>query len=374
MAADTALWRGNVAQQRMNGLSEVRASRAADVDVSQSRSRMRAGAGVLVRIVASGALLWFLLRNVAVIDVVRLLGESTKRWPYLVLAAVSPVVGILIGALRWRVLLRAQGVPLAVAQLMKANLVGMFYNQFLPSTIGGDVARSYWVSGLIASAHGESSPSSSAVVNLTVVGVDRLVGVFGILTAGMLAAIASPSTVRQVPGIWAVFLAGMIAVGMLVLLLRIPPRAAARRVLGIGVLARLRSKAVMIFRALDAYRAQPKPLLVAFSLSLVLQCNVILQYWFLAVALGITLSILQLAVLVPIVDLISMIPITINGIGLRENALNALGGPLGVTVADAVSLAWAFLVIRISYALVGGVVQFGKGPWRALSTRTVRSQ
>jgi hypothetical protein len=60
-----------------------------------------------------------------------------------------------------------------------------------------------------------------------------------------------------------------------------------------------------------------------------------------------------------------MIPITINGIGLRENALNTLAGPLGVGTANAVSLAWAFFVIRTAYGLIGGIVQLGKGPWHS---------
>ena len=62
-------------------------------------------------------------------------------------------------------------------------------------------------------------------------------------------------------------------------------------------------------------------------------------------------------VVIPVVMLISMIPVTINGIGLRESSLVMLGAPFGLNASSAVALACAFVAITFVYALLGALVQ-----------------
>ncbi|MCG7852634.1 MAG: flippase-like domain-containing protein [Methanosarcinaceae archaeon] len=316
----------------------------------------------VLRILASGALVWFVLRKISAGELLDVWIRTIDHWPYLVLALAIPAIGVTVSALRLRILLEAQGIRLPLIELCKANLVGAFYNQIFPSTIGGDVARGFWISRLKAFAVEKTAPSESILVSFTAIGVDRVIGAFGILVTGLLAAIVSPSIVRQAPGLGAVLplvAAGIIA---LALLPRIPARSAGRWLFSISILRKLREKAVMIYGALKAYRTFRRYLAVAFLLSMGLQLTIIAQYWTLAIALQIGVSLWALAILIPIVTLISMLPITINGIGLRENALYVLGVSLGFNASSAVALAWAFLVCKLFWAMPGALMHLQKRP------------
>ena len=87
-----------------------------------------------------------------------------------------------------------------------------------------------------------------------------------------------------------------------------------------------------------------------------IQILIIIQYKVLAVALGIDVSPWGLAVVIPIVTVVALIPVTINGIGLRESSLAVLGAMLGLTVADAVALGWLVWAAALFYGVVGGFV------------------
>ena len=73
--------------------------------------------------------------------------ESMSRlaWWALPLAVLLQVLALLIGAFRWHMLLSLQGVPYSVAQIIRAFFIGAFFNNFLPSTTGGDVYRIYHI-------------------------------------------------------------------------------------------------------------------------------------------------------------------------------------------------------------------------------------
>ncbi len=317
-----------------------------------------------LRALASATLLWLLLRNVEAAAILRLLGRAVENWPLLLIAAIMPGIGVVIGAWRWKVLLETQGIRAPTIELCKANLVGTFYNQMLPSTIGGDVARIYWVSTVTATTRRDGlAAERRTLVNLTVVGVDRIVGMVGILATGLLAALLSPAIAQQVPGLWVILIiAGIGTIGV-ALLPHLPARSIGRRIFSVSLLARARDRAATIYRALKAYQGKRRPLFGAFLLSLCMQLNIIVEYWLLSAALGIGLSVWELAVLVPIVSMISMIPITINGIGLRENALNTLGVSFGLNPENAIALAWSFLALKIMLAAFGGLIQL-VGPQR----------
>jgi hypothetical protein len=63
-----------------------------------------------------------------------------------------------------------------------------------------------------------------------------------------------------------------------------------------------------------------------------------------------------LAVIVPIVSLLTILPISINGIGVREVGFAAVGAAFGLSIDGAIALAWLFLLIATLYALVGGLI------------------
>jgi hypothetical protein len=111
-----------------------------------------------------------------------------------------------------------------------------------------------------------------------------------------------------------------------------------------------------VLNGMTALRAAPGSLGSALVLSCILQAVVVCQFTILAAALDLGMDFAALAVIVPIVSLLTILPISINGIGVREVGFAAVGAAFGLSIDGAIALAWLFLLIATLYALVGGLI------------------
>ena len=302
--------------------------------------------GAWIRVAISIGLIYVVLQQTSLGEVGAVLGSTLERWPYLAVAALLPILGTLFAALRWWVLLGGLGATPGIRALYGAILVGSFFNYFLPSTIGGDVARSWWIQRTLG----------SGVLSLTVVGVDRLVGLVGICAVGLIAAAFQPSLVGGLPHIWVV--TAVIILGLAALAALHHPAAAVlgRWAFSLPVLRLVRDKAATAYKGLVSLRHAKWRLVAGFVFSIGLQVMIVLQFFAFSSALGSEISLAGVAVLVPVVTLVTLLPLTINGIGLRETALAVLGAAFGLTVEDAIAMAWLFLGVHLLYAVIGGLI------------------
>ncbi len=307
-----------------------------------------------LRVTTAVSLLGALLLLASPAAVGELLQGSIEHWELLAIAAVQPLFSVGLALLRWQLLLgRARSGP-SFGRLLSGYFVGLFYNQFLPSTIGGDVARAWWVGREV----GRMRRS------LAIVAVDRGIGLIGTLCVGAVAVLFHPSLLDVLPSLWAAI--ALVLLGFAALWFVGNARLQDR----VGSMLAGRGPA-LVHRAASVARdagasLQEAPLRAVWAVacSVGIQLNLVLHYFLLAKALGIGIPLLDLAVLIPVVTLISLIPVTINGIGLREGALVALGAPLGVDPAEAVALGALYLALLLPYAIAGGVLA-GVGRGRA---------
>lgn len=306
----------------------------------------------MLRIAVSVVLLTLLLQRITLAE----LGESFARalasWPLLLAAFAVPLAGLTLAALRWQKLMDVQGVFIPVPRYVMALLVGTFFNQTLPSTVGGDLARGVWV----------TKPGESPIVNLAVVTLDRAIGVFSLCLLALLCALTSPAVRQLVPALWVVpaSLAAMALV--LALLATRHARALGDRFFSRGVLRRYRDKAILVFDTLRAYRDQKAVLAWAVVLSIGLQLIIVMQAVLLATALDLQIPMGELALIVPVVTLVSLLPVTVNGLGLREGAFAVLGASFGISAADAVALGWLTVAGAVGYGIWGAVLHLsGRG-------------
>ena len=300
---------------------------------------------------ARRALLFALKLIVSVVLLVVLIrrSDAPRLWEYVRAASaawLATALGIyclmiVASAWRWGLLLAAQGVKVPAARLTESFLVATFFNNFLPSNIGGDVVR-------IADT---ASAAQSRTVAAAVVIVDRAIGLLGLVLLAALAATASRWAGREIVSsvlLWLTFGgAAAAAVAMLVapgrtMGLLSPLRALHPEWVG----ARLRQLTDVLAR----FREAPGPVLACFAGAVVVQALLVAFYAAVAHGLGVPVSTWHMAVVVPVSFLAQLLPISLNGFGVREAVFSYYFSRIGAPIEGAlvVSLLGAGLVMLFS--------------------------
>ena len=157
---------------------------------------------LLLKISLSVALILWITQDVALDSVFAVITESSGS--LLILAFSLFFVGYVIAAFRWRTLIRVQDGDAPIFFLVRSFMVALFFNNFLPSTVGGDVVRMYdsWRLG------------NSKTDAVTVVLVDRFLGVIVLFCFALLALVFDETVAGEVPFITAWVTAGLAGVGI----------------------------------------------------------------------------------------------------------------------------------------------------------------
>ena len=306
-----------------------------------------------LKLAVSVALVAWILSRAELSAVLATLSSADPR--FILLAAALNPLGYLASVSRWRLLIRAQGGDARLGFLVQSFLAGVFFNNLLPSTIGGDAIRVYDTARA-------GVPRAAAVA---VVVVDRFLGLLALAlfaVAGLLLSGAGA------PGFALWVTAGAVALALAAAVLFLPWRGSPRLVARLAALlpARLGALAGKVAGAALAFRGRGRVLAAAFAWSLVLQAAVVLNFWLLGRALGVEIGLARFFLVVPLALFVMMAPVSINAIGVRENVFAFLLAPFGVASAAAVGIAWLDYGLILVQALVGGAVY-------ALGRRGVRS-
>jgi len=297
-----------------------------------------------VQAIVTIVLLAVLLRRLD-LDALWALFRGLPLWFYLLSLAVV-LAGQVAYAWRWRLLLSAAGVPAPFSVVLRHYFVGIFVNNFLPSTVGGDVAKVYYLGRI----HGYRVVTAS-------VAIDRMLGV-GLLA--LLAAGALWASPVEAPRLTAAAVASTFVAGAALLLLTItsfgtgglPERVArlgARAVAAAGRLQRLR---------LDMAAPLASPAVIAKA------ALVVIGYAVAVTAIYLRFTQLQDAnsppalamfAVVTATTVLSNVPISLNGLGLREQLHASLLAPLGIAPEIAVAIS----LLLYGHLLVASLVGLG---------------
>lgn len=299
---------------------------------------------LLLRSAVSGFFLLVLVKGVDWSNVRELI--SGTNLVYLLLSFAISALLALVSAYKWSILIQAIGPKVGLWRLFQLYLVGYFFNNVLPGNVGGDVMRAYEVRRQI-------KDSSTAIASVF---VERFTG----LTALMLLATGSFVLHLQLfRDRWFAVALGAAIVGYsLVLVTLWQQRTVAwlqrwKRRSGIGQWI---SKLASLHAAIRSYGGHGKSLAWAMILSFIFYMLAVLNVYVSSLVFGVQISFLTLLVIVPMILVISMMPISLGGIGLQEWAYSytfqaiGAGGSLGLLVALLVR------VKNIVYGLLGGLL------------------
>jgi len=296
-----------------------------------------------LRILASGLLLALLLWRV---DLAQLsdLFSSVRFWP-LSVALVAWFCHLLLLNERWRRLLLAQGINLSYSRLLIYYMISFFFNNFLPAGLGMDVTRTVYVAK-------EKKRGSEVFASVL---TERVLGMVGILIFALGALVFYLNTsegrifallVVSIMAFTAVFIALFLRRGFLPGIRR---RVAAIRILKLG------ERAKQFYEALQLYRKRLRSVLCVIGISLFVQGFLVLLNYAAGLSLGLDLPLYSHLVYIPVISIIAIIPISINGIGVREWGYVFLFGLVGLSSGEALSLSLLFFAVGVVGSLSGGI-------------------
>lgn len=319
------------------------------------------GALVLsLKVLLSVALMAFLFARIPFSSVASALAHASRPW--LVAAFLVLVASNVLGSWQWDQLLAAVGIQIPFWKVCAYYHVGLFFNNFLPANIGGDLVR-------IADATRYDTTPATA---FSTVLMDRMVGTVAL--AGLALVTTLPAIDRfhltlaylalvgffvfSVIMIWAVFHPGLLP--------------ALERVLARIGLGSLKPHLDDLAARLADFRDQRGLMLRLVAVALIVQVSRIAVHVLVARSLGLHIPLAYFFLFVPLLAVIVSLPISLNGIGLREGAGVVLFGLIGVGRTQAFALQFTTYLVAVAVSLLGGLIFLVRTPRRRALARERR--
>jgi len=296
---------------------------------------------LLKLLVSVGLLAYFLSR----IHIERFIHTfATADYSWILLAMVVYLFTQGFSAVRWTVLARPLGIQTPFKDLVRYYLIGMFFNLFAPGTVGGDVSRIYYLVR-DEEAHALGRPVTTMPAAISVL-MDRAIGMVVLVWLGAVGLLlfpdfAVPHTVRVVTL--------LIALGFVIAVLLLPLLRPFLPLDGHPIVVKLRL-------ALRSYRMQWRALALGLLLSLVVHLIQAWMHTMMGRALGLDIPYSFCIIVYPLVGTFSAIPVSLNGLGLREGGYVYLLAVLGIGTEKAVAFGLLLFLIVALDSLIGGLL------------------
>jgi hypothetical protein len=299
---------------------------------------------LLLKITVSGCLLAYLF---SVADIDQFVSRITSLSPeFVVFGWFYYAICQWISAYRWQQFLTAEGANVPVGKLFNFYMIGMFLNNFIPGGLGGDVVKGYRL-------HQTINNTNLAIVSVF---LERLTGLLGLT---LIAVLATPfNLVKLQSDVTLLAVAGSVVfLLMVVLFIWCPPMARFNLWLAKTVFPHaFYEKLSQLYLALYSFRKHRKTLASATLISAVLQLMFAFYYALAAQALHIQIDFIYFVLFLPAITIITMVPLSIGGLGLREAVMISLFGSIGVSSADVLSISLSVYSINLLLSLFGGLL------------------
>jgi glycosyltransferase 2 family protein len=299
---------------------------------------------LLFKAAVSALLLYLSLRSVDLAVVGASLSRFHPGWIALSLLALTLQVGLM--AVRWSEIAAVCGAPLALPQATQISFIASFFNQVLPSSVGGDAAR-IW---LLTRSDGKWANATYSVL------IDRIVGVL-VLALIVIACLPWSLELIQNPLARAVLL--LIGAGSV---------GGAAVFLAIGIwhwpiLDRFMPTRHLVAAARNAWRLcrSSQPLATVTACSVAIHLLTVTSAWCCMKAVAAPVGFAPVLFLLPPVLLITTVPISIAGWGVRETSMVAAFSYAGLAQSDGLTLSILFGAVSFALGIIGGAVWIASG-------------
>lgn len=302
----------------------------------------------LIKIVLTLAIIVVLFARVDLRLMVQHLTRANTA--FLLLALALYFSAITLGAVKWRVVVRAQNLPASVGDLLTYSLVGLFFGNLLPSNVGGDVVRAYD----LMRATGRAEAAAISVL------VDRLMGLVAWFGAAVVMAALAALTLTRGSELQQIEIATVVVAAIstfasaLLFSRRVSKRT--KNIFEFGPLTRLRPMAQRVYHALQVYRHSYRALAMNLALSACIVIVTTLVWYTVSLALGVSISVFYFFLFNPLIAFVLLIPISFNGLGPKEATAVFFFGLAGVPAEIALAMSLIFHLIVVLTSLPGGIL------------------
>jgi len=268
---------------------------------------------------------------------------------YMAAAVLVFILSSTLGAFQWFVLLSRSGVDLRFSMVLKLYFVGLFFNNFLPANVGGDAVKIFDVSRM------GNDPYRVFAITL----LDRIFGITGLCVIALAASLALlPAGVIENLKLYILLFASLVG-GIAVFMLNRPLARLVRRIFTGIRLWNIGERLEVILDQLGNLR-NIRPLIARVTvLTLVIQFLRIFTHLMVGKAIGIDLNTtvaLSFFLFVPVLGLVMTLPISLNGLGLREGTGILLFASVGIGTERALLVEFLTYVVMVAVSLSGGLV------------------
>lgn len=286
--------------------------------------------------------------------------DFARLWSYVRNASPAWITGalllyllmLMLSAWRWRLLLDAQHIRVPTSRLVNSYLVATFFNNFLPSNIGGDVVR----------IRDTASQAGSKTLATTIVLMDRLLGLLGlVLVAAVGATVSGSFGARQpswAPALWATLFGGLAALSAAVFW----PGAVGRILSPVRVLHQdwVDKRLARLTGALERFGSNPGALVTCLAGAIVVQTVLVGFYSAIAHSMNIPITAWHLAVVVPVSFIVQMAPVSLNGFGVREATFTFYFSRIGLPIESALVVSFMGAALIIAFSMSGAVAYLSR--------------
>jgi uncharacterized membrane protein YbhN (UPF0104 family) len=304
------------------------------------------------KLAVSLSLLWILFSRIEVAKLWAIARAGSVAWLAAALAVYAATVAASIW--RWQLLLRAQNVHVSTTRLSESYLVALFFNNFLPSNIGGDVIR----------IRDTTAAAGSMTLATAVVFVDRALGLMALVLvaacgASLVDAGAGRAALPILPlWLWIGLLLGAAVSAPAVL----APAGFGRMLQPLRVINPrwVDGRIARLTDMLARFRTRPGSLTACFGGGVFVQAALVGFHLAVAHALAIPIGAWDMAVIVPLAFLVQMVPISVNGFGVREATFSLYFNRLGLPLESALLVSLVPTVLIMLFSLIGAAVYVGR--------------
>jgi len=260
-------------------------------------------------------------------------------------AFVCIIFWLIFMTMRWKVLLSGYKYQVSFGRLISFYLMGMFFNNFLPTSIGGDVFRIY----KIVEETGDRTTGFASVI------IERMLGIAATLILAVLALFMISQQFHSTQLLYISIMLLLLIMAFFLIIVRNRPFKMLLRIFDKMTFFRIGERFNKLFEAIHYFQKRRRILLYVLLYSIFSQVSVVFMNYFFVRAFSLNVDLSYLFVVVPVTFLLTILP-SINGVGVRDFGFVSLLSRVGVTHAAALSLSFMNLIMPMLISVIGAVL------------------